>query len=95
LRPAAVYGEDDMTIEKRAVDFLRISHFIVHFGKWKGQNRWPAANVETVAAAAYAAAVSDEFNGTAINIIDEKRISMDEYYRQIGAKYFPKKNSPL
>ncbi|GHT97023.1 oxidoreductase [Alphaproteobacteria bacterium] len=91
LRPAAVYGEGDKTIEKRVLDFLATSPFIVNFGKWKGQNRWPAANVETVAKVAYATAVFDDFNGESINIIDEKKITIDEYYRSIARRHFPQK----
>ncbi len=91
IRPAAVWGEGDKTLENRAYEFLKTSPFIVHFGKWKGQNRWPLANVKNVAAAIFVCANCDDFNGEAINIIDEKHTTIDEYYRQVGHKYFPEK----
>lgn len=88
IRPAAVWGEGDKTLEKRVVDFLKDSPFIVHFGKWKGKNRWPLANVENIAKAVYVCSITDDFNGEAINIIDEKVTSVDEFYREIAKKYF-------
>lgn len=91
IRPAAVWGEGDKTLEKRVVDFLADSSFIIHFGKWKGKNRWPLAHVENVAKAVYVCAVTDEFNGEAINVIDEKFTTIDEFYREVAKKYFPGK----
>lgn len=91
IRPAAVYGDNDKTLEKRFVDFLKISPFIIHFGKNKGKNRWPLANVKYVAKSVVAGCISDIFNGKAINIIDEKTTTMDEYYRIVAKKYFPEK----
>ncbi|MCY2926824.1 MAG: NAD-dependent epimerase/dehydratase family protein, partial [Planctomycetota bacterium] len=40
LRPGAVWGEGDRTIGPRIVEFLRRSSSIIHFGRWRGQNRW-------------------------------------------------------
>ncbi|WP_424245954.1 nucleoside-diphosphate-sugar epimerase [Elusimicrobium posterum] len=91
LRPAAVWGEGDKTIGRRFVSFLSASPFIFNFGKWKGQNRWPAADVENVAKVAYVCAAYNDFDGQAINIIDEEHISIDAYYRRVGAKYLPGK----
>jgi nucleoside-diphosphate-sugar epimerase len=91
IRPADVWGEGDKTLESRVVDFLKSSPFIVHFGKWKGKNRWPLANVENVAKTIYICASTDDFNGEAINIIDEKFTTIDEFYRSIAKKYFPNK----
>lgn len=91
IRPAAVWGEGDKTLEPRVVDFLKNSPFIIHFGKWKGKNRWPLANVENVAKAVYVSVVTNDFNGEAINIIDEKFTTIDEFYREIAKKYFPNK----
>lgn len=89
IRPAAVWGEGDKTLEPRAVEFLRTSPYIVHFGKWKGKNRWPLADVKSLAQVVYKVCKTDEYNLQAINIIDEKVTTMDEYYRQLVAKYFP------
>ena len=55
VRPAAVWGEDDPSMTKRVRDFLAWSPYIVHFGKWKGRNRWPKVHVDTVAKANYLA----------------------------------------
>lgn len=89
LRPGAVYGEGDKSIGNRFVSFLTVSPYIVHFGKWKGQNRWPAAAVEKVAQVAYVGACTTEFDGKAINIIDPERVTMEAFYRKIVAEYFP------
>lgn len=91
IRPAAVWGKGDKTLEKRFLGFLRMSPFIVHFGKWKGQNRWPLANVETLAKVVFSCCLTDEFTGQAVNIIDSKRTTIDEYYRELIGKYFPDK----
>ncbi len=91
LRPAAVYGEGDQSISNRMVKFLAVSPVIVHFGKWKGQNRWPAAAVEKVAQVAYVAACCSDFDGQAINIIDPEHTTMEDFYRNIVAEHFPNK----
>ena len=91
IRPAAVWGEGDLTIEKRVIDFLKTSPYIIHFGKWKGKSRWPLANVENVAKTIVAVSQTDEFKNQAITIIDEEKTTIDEYYRGIASKYFPEK----
>lgn len=92
IRPAAVWGEGDKTLEPRIINFLKNSPFIIHFGKWKGKNRWPLTNVENVAKAVYVCALTKDFDGEAINIIDEKFTTIDEFYREIAIKHFPNKN---
>lgn len=89
LRPAAVYGENDRTLELRVVNFLKYSPFIVHFGKWKGKNRWPVVNVKTVCEAAVQCALTRKFDGEAINVIDENVISIDDYYNEVASKHYP------
>ncbi len=89
IRPAAVYGEDDKTLEKRFVEFLSVSPFIIHFGKWKGQNRWPLANVKNVAKTIVAVSETEKYDNQAVTIIDSKKTTIDEYYRQLAKKYFP------
>ena len=91
IRPAAVWGEGDLTLEKRVIDFLETSPYIVHFGKWKGKCRWPLANVKNVAKTIVAVSQTDEFDNEAITIIDEEKTTIDEYYRSIASKYFPQK----
>lgn len=95
LRPCGVYGEGDQSISNRIVKFLTWSPFIVHFGKWKGQNRWPAAAVEKVAQVAYVAACCSDFDGQAINILDPEYTTLDAFYRQLAAKYLPDKKFPV
>ena len=92
IRPAAVWGEGDLTLEKRVIDFLAASPFIVHFGKWKGKCRWPLANVKNVAKTIVAVSETDEFDNKAITIIDPERTTIDEYYRGIAQKNFPDKS---
>lgn len=91
IRPAAVWGEGDLTLEKRVIDFLESSPYIVHFGKWKGKCRWPLANVKNVAKTIVAVSQTDKFDNQAITIIDPEKTTIDEYYREIAAKNFPDK----
>ena len=91
IRPAAVYGEGDKTLEKRVVDFLKSSPYIIHFGKWKGQNRWPLANVKNVAKTIVAVSETNKYDNQAITIIDSEKTTIDEYYRNIAKKYLPDK----
>ncbi|MFH1143256.1 MAG: NAD-dependent epimerase/dehydratase family protein [Candidatus Eisenbacteria bacterium] len=81
LRPALVWGPGDATVLPRAVAFLRASPVIVHFGRWKGRNRWPLAYVANVARVARAVATSPAAAGEAYNIVDPEPTTMDEYYR--------------
>ena len=89
IRPAAVYGEGDKTIESRVIDFLRTSPFIIHFGRWRGKNRWPKADVKNVSKTVLALTLTDSFDNQAVTIIDPQKTTIDEYYREIAAKHFP------
>ena len=89
IRPAAVWGPGDETLERRVVDFLRTSPYIIHFGKWRGRNRWPLADVRRVAEAAYLAATTDRWDGDGVTVIDGRRMTVDEFYREMAAKHFP------
>ena len=91
IRPAAVWGEGDKTLEKRVIDFLRTSPYIVHFGKWNGNCRWPLANVENVAKTIVAVSNTSKYDKQAITIIDSQKTTIDDYYRKIAKKYFPDK----
>ena len=91
VRPAAVWGPDDPTLAPRIIDFLRHSPFIVHFGPWRGKNRWPLAHVDNVAQAIYLAATLDKAAGEAVNVIDSERTTVDEFYRLLSAIHFPGK----
>ncbi len=91
IRPAAVWGPGDETLERRVVDFLRASPFIVHFGKWRGRNRWPLADVRRVAEAAYLAATTNRWDGDGVTVVDARRITVEEFYRAMAAKHFPER----
>lgn len=91
IRPAAVWGEGDKTLSIRVADFLSFSPYIITFGKWKGTNRWPYANVENVAKVCYACACTDAFNGLAVNIIDPKKSTIEDYYKDVAAQFHPQK----
>ena len=91
IRPAAVWGPGDETLERRVADFLRSSPFIIHFGKWRGKNRWPLADVRRVAEAAWLAATTSRWDGDGVTVIDKRRITADEFYRETAARLFPDK----
>lgn len=91
IRPAAVWGPGDPTLTPRIVAFLRASPWIVHFGRWRGQNRWPLAHVRTVAATLYLAAARPEAAGRAIHVLDSERTAADEWYRLLAGIYLPGK----
>ena len=89
IRPAAIWGPGDETLERRVADFLRSSPFIVHFGKWLGRNRWPLADVRRVAEAAWLAATTNRWDGDGVTVIDARRVTADEFYRETAARLFP------
>lgn len=92
LRPAAVWGAGDTTILPRILDYLRRSPAIVHFGRWRGRNRWPLAHVKNVARAAFLAASCDDALGQAYNVLDPERTTIDEYYRMLIDACLPAKS---
>lgn len=91
LRPAQVWGPGDTTLTPRLVSFLRHSPFIVHFGRWRGMNRWPLAHVGNVAGAAFEASVAPTVIGQAINVLDSEHTSIDAWTRLVAEIYLPGK----
>lgn len=89
VRPAAVWGVGDRTLTPRVVGFLRHSPAIVHFGRWRGANRWPLAHVRNVSAAVFAATVLAEGHGRPVNVLDDEWTSVDEVYRMLASVYLP------
>lgn len=89
IRPAQVWGVGDTTLTARIIGFLAWSPWIVNFGRWKGENRWPLAHVKNVAVATFLAATLDTATGKAINILDSERTSIGEFYRMVADTYFP------
>jgi nucleoside-diphosphate-sugar epimerase len=92
LRPAFVWGPGDTTLMPRAIAFLRASPVIVHFGPWRGHNRWPLAYVGNVARVAWAAATSDAAPGEAYNVVDPEPTSVDDYYRLLIDLFLPERS---
>ena len=91
VRPAQVWGVGDRTLTSRIVGFLRTSPWIVHFGKWRGGNRWPLAHVRNVALTAFLAATIPEAGGLVVNVVDDEATTMDEFYRILARVYLPQK----
>ena len=91
VRPAAVWGVGDPTFVPRIVSFLRSSPWIVHFGSWRGANRWPLAHVRNVAKAIRLCAEIPAAGGRAITVLDDERTTVDEWYRMLCKGHLPGK----
>jgi nucleoside-diphosphate-sugar epimerase len=91
VRPAQVWGVGDRTLTSRIVGFLCASPWIVHFGRWRGRNRWPLAHAKNVALIAFLAATMAEAGGQAVNVVDDEVTTMDEFYRFLARIYLPHK----
>jgi nucleoside-diphosphate-sugar epimerase len=89
LRPGLVWGPGDVTVLPRVLAFLRSSRWIVHFGRWRGANRWPLAYIGNVARMARAAATWDDALGETYNVVDPEITTMDEYYRMLAKLFLP------
>lgn len=91
IRPAAVWGAGDPTLSPRIVSFLKSSPWIIHFGNWRGKNRWPLAHVRNVATAIYLASTLPAAAGAAINVLDSELTTIEEFYRILASIYLPTK----
>ncbi len=91
VRPCVVFGNGDTTITPRAIAFLKSSPFVVHFGKWKGGNRWPLAHVENVCKTLHAAMLLPEAGGQGVTVLDSKYTTLSRYYRELAEEYLPEK----
>ncbi len=91
VRPCVVFGNGDTTITPRAVEFLKSSPYAVHFGKWRGQNRWPLAHVENVCKSLHAAMILPEAGGRGVTVLDSRYTTIRQYYRELAAEYLPGK----
>ena len=91
VRPCVVFGNGDTTITPRAIAFLKSSPFVIHFGKWRGQNRWPLAHVENVCRTLHGAMVLPEAGGKGVTVLDSRYTTLSDYYRELAAKYLPDK----
>ena len=91
VRPCVIYGYGDTTLTPRAVAYLRHSPFVFHFGKWKGENRWPLAHVENVCRTLHAAMLLPEAGGRGVTVLDSRRTTVREYYREVAREFLPGK----
>ena len=91
VRPCVVFGNGDTTITPRAIAFLKSSPFVVHFGKWRGRNRWPLAHVENVCKTLYAAMLLPGAGGSGVTVLDSKYTTLSQYYRELAAEHLPGK----
>ncbi|MFB3890877.1 MAG: NAD-dependent epimerase/dehydratase family protein [Phycisphaerae bacterium] len=91
LRPGVVCGPGDKSILPRVLAFLRHSPWVVHFGRWRGQNRWPLAHVRNVATAAVLAATCDGAAGQAYNVVDPAFTTVEAYCRRVLQSFLPDK----
>ena len=91
VRPCVVYGRGDSSITPRTVAYLKNSPFVFHFGKWRGRNRWPLAHVENVCRTLHAAMVLPEAGGEGVTVLDSRRVTVSEYYRELAAEFLPGK----
>jgi len=91
LRPAAIWGPGDKLLTPRIIDMLRGFPWIIHFGRWRGQNRWPAVHVDTVCRAIRVALTADEALGEAYNVVDSEPVTMDAFYRGILEEHVPER----
>jgi len=84
VRPCVVFGRGDTSITPRTLAYLRRSPVVFHFGKWRGRNRWPLAHVENVCRAMHAAMTLPEAGGLGVTVLDSRRTTLGEYYRNIA-----------
>ena len=92
VRPCVVFGNGDTTITPRTLNYIKNSPFVFHFGKWKGQNRWPLAHVENVCRTLHAAMILPEAAGKGVTVLDSKRTTIGEYYHELAREFLPAKN---
>jgi len=91
VRPCVVWGNGDTTITPRAIAYLRSFSFVIHFGRWKGKNRWPLAHVENVCRTLYAAMILPEAGGKGVTVLDSRRTTLSEFYRGLAEEHLPGK----
>ena len=91
VRPCVVYGRGDTTITPRTVAYLKHSPVVFHFGKWRGRNRWPLAHVENVCRTLHAAMILPEAGGCGVTVLDSRRVTLSDYYREVAAAFLPGK----
>ncbi len=91
VRPCVIYGRGDTSITPRTVAYLRDSPFVFHFGRWKGQNRWPLVHVVNVCQALHAAMLLPEAGGQGVTVLDSRRVTLSDYYHELASEFLPGK----
>ena len=91
VRPCVIYGRGDTSITPRTVAYLRDSPLVFHFGRWKGQNRWPLAHVVNVCQALHAAMLLPEAGGQGVTVLDSRRVTLSDYYHELASEFLPGK----
>ncbi|MCQ2389866.1 MAG: NAD(P)-dependent oxidoreductase [Kiritimatiellae bacterium] len=89
VRPCVIYGRGDTSITPRTVAYLKNSPFAFHFGRWRGRNRWPLAHVENVCRTLHAAMLLPEAGGQGVTVLDSRRVTVSDYYRELAAEFLP------
>ena len=89
LRPAAVWGPGDTTLLPRFLGFLRNSPAVIHFGRWRGENRWPLAHIRNVCRAADLAARVE--GSVTWNVVDSEVTTVDGFHRMLLETFFPRR----
>lgn len=91
VRPGVVWGEGDPTVTRRIRDFLAFSPWIVHFGPWRGKNRWPLVHVARAADACFIAATHPSARGAAFHVLDPEHVTVEDLCRRVASEHFPDK----
>ncbi len=91
VRPCAVWGNGDTTLTPRALAYLKNAPAVLHFGKWKGRNRWPLAHVELVCQTLHAAMFLPEAGGRGVTVIDSRFTTVSDFYRMLANEFLPQK----
>jgi len=91
VRPCVVFGNGDTTITPRTIAFLKSTPVLPHFGKWRGQNRWPLAHVENVCRTLHAAMLLPEAGGQGVTVLDSRRTTLSGYYHGLAKTVLPDK----
>ncbi len=92
VRPCVVFGNGDTTITPRTIAFLKSTPILPHFGKWRGQNRWPLAHVKNVCQTLHAAMLLPQAGGQGVTVLDSRRTTLSGYYHGLAATVCPEKS---
>jgi nucleoside-diphosphate-sugar epimerase len=89
VRPCVVFGNGDTTITPRTLAYIKNSPLLLHFGKWRGRNRWPLAHVENVCRTLHGAMIVPEAGGKGATVLDSRRTTLSQYYHGLASEFLP------